>query len=125
MKAGISIHLLIISSIAISSCTNPSKKPLVLKEPDKTKELDASFIKYLKSQQETQLKITKSPGASIHIVKDSAIYFQHLFGVRDLQSGEPVTENTLFRMGSLSKGFTGILAAKLSEKGILNCTYKR
>ena len=114
------IHLLIIASIAISSCTNPPKKPLALKEVDKTQELNDVFLEYLKSQQETQLKITKSPGASIHIVKDSTIYFQHLFGVRDLQSGEPVTENTLFRMGSLSKGFTGILAAKLSEKGIIN-----
>lgn len=114
------IHALIILSVTISSCTNHSKKPIELKEVDATQELNHSFLQYLKRQQETQLKITKSPGASIHIVKDSAIYFQHLFGVRDLQSGEPVTENTLFRMGSLSKGFTGILAAKLSEKGILD-----
>ena len=91
-----------------------------VKEVNNTQEFNNSFLQYLKSQQETQLKITKSPGASIHIVKDSAIYFQHLFGVRDLNTGAPVTENTLFRMGSLSKGFTGILVAKLSEKGILD-----
>lgn len=114
------IHLLIISSFAISSCTKHPEKPSASVGSDSAPDLDHTFLQYLTKQQEIQLSLTKSPGASIHVIKDSTIYFQHLYGVRDLQSNEPVTENTLFRLGSLSKGITGILAAKLHEKGILD-----
>ena len=114
------IHLLVISSLVLSSCTKNSEKPLNIEESNNSQIAVDTSLQHLTRQQETQLRLTKSPGASIHIVKHSEIYFQHLYGVRDQQSGKPVTENTLFRVGSLSKGFTGILAAKLHEKGILN-----
>ena len=89
-----------------------NKKPL--------QNLEKTYIQYLKNQQEAQLTITKSPGASINVVKDSKLFLQHHFGVRSVSTGEPVTAHTLFRLGSLSKGFTGILVAILHEKGIID-----
>ena len=109
-----------VSFLVFSSCNSVPDQPTEVEDISSSAQVDETFLQYLKEQQKTQLELTKSPGASIHIVKDTAIYFQYLYGARDQESGVPVTENTLFRIGSLSKGFTGVLAAKLHEKGVLD-----
>ena len=42
------------------------------------------------------------------------------FGVRDLETGEPVTTETIFGIGSISKVFTATLAARLADQGRLD-----
>ncbi len=101
-------------------CNTSPKVMVKARMTDPTKGFDVSFAQYLKDLQKTQLSVTQNPGASIYVVKDTAVYLRHLYGIRDLETGAPVTDSTLFRMGSLSKGFTGILVAKLHEKGILD-----
>lgn len=69
---------------------------------------------------ESKLQSTKCPGAAVVIVKDSTIVFMKGFGVRDTRTSEPVDEHTVFRIGSLSKGFSGVLASKLIDQGHFN-----
>ena len=47
------------------------------------------------------------PGLAIVIVKDGQIAFMKGYGVRDLKSGAPVDEHTLFMIASNTKLFTG------------------
>src|SRR3954466_502199 len=53
------------------------------------------------------------PGLAIAIVKDGKVVVMKGFGVRDIQTKEPVDENTLFMIASNSKLFTATSLAQL------------
>lgn len=54
------------------------------------------------------------PGLAIVIVKDGKVAFIKGYGVRDLKSGAPVDEHTLFMIASNTKLFTGMALSQLS-----------
>ena len=60
------------------------------------------------------------PGAAVVIVKEGEVIFQEGFGVRDIENKLPVTENTLFGIGSSTKAFTAALLLTLVEEGKLS-----
>ena len=63
------------------------------------------------------LKSGQIIGAGVSIVKGDSILLAEGFGIRNFENGKQVDGKTVFRLGSLSKGFTGVLAAKLVEEG--------
>lgn len=65
------------------------------------------------------MRLTSTPGAAVVIVKDGEIVFQRGFGVKSEGSQDSVDAHTVFRIGSLSKGFAGVLAGALVQKGQL------
>lgn len=62
----------------------------------------------------------KIPGAAVAIVKDGQIVFQKGFGVREKGKPQRVDEHTVFRLGSVSKGFASVLTAVLADQGIVD-----
>lgn len=60
-------------------------------------------------------------GLSIAVVKDGQTRLLKTWGVVEI-GGDPVTPNTVFRIGSLSKGFTAALAGKAMSEGLLSPT---
>lgn len=70
-------------------------------------------------QQDIDSYITKGlkdwdiPGLAIVIVKDGKVVLNKGYGVKNIQTGEPVDSNTLFMIASNSKLFTGIAMAQL------------
>ncbi|MBL7828606.1 MAG: beta-lactamase family protein, partial [Saprospiraceae bacterium] len=69
---------------------------------------------FIQTMQETQ-----TPGAAVAIVKGDSVIFLEGFGVRDTKSQTPVDVHTVFRIGSLSKGFAGILTGILVQDGMM------
>ena len=63
-------------------------------------------------------------GAGLSIVKGDSIVISEGFGKRNINSNNLVNGQTIFRLGSLSKGFAGLLAADLEDEGKLNWTDK-
>jgi beta-lactamase class C len=59
-------------------------------------------------------------GAGVSIVKGNSIVISGGFGKRNINLNDGVDGQTIFRLGSLSKGFTGILAANLKNEGKLD-----
>ncbi|NNF27381.1 MAG: serine hydrolase [Gemmatimonadetes bacterium] len=59
------------------------------------------------------------PGLSVAIVKDDALVFAEGFGTRTLGEDRPVDENTVFAIGSATKGFTTAALAMLVDEGVL------
>jgi len=59
-------------------------------------------------------------GAGVSIVKGDSILLSDGYGKRSVDGKDKVDGKTVFRLGSLSKGFTGVLAADLKAEGKLN-----
>ena len=60
------------------------------------------------------------PGAAIAVVYQDNIVLLRGFGVRSLKTQEPVDTRTVFRIGSLSKGFAADLTGMMVERGYLD-----
>lgn len=56
-------------------------------------------------------------GLALGVVRNGSLEFFHGHGMADIASGTPVTEDTIFRVGSLTKTFTAIAAMQLWEQG--------
>lgn len=63
-------------------------------------------------------------GAGVSIVKGDSIIISDGYGKRNIKFKDAVDGETVFRLGSLSKGFTGVLAADLKCEGKLHWTDK-
>ncbi|WP_299433066.1 serine hydrolase domain-containing protein [uncultured Maribacter sp.] len=59
-------------------------------------------------------------GAGVSIVHGDSIVISDGFGKRNINKKAKVNGETVFRLGSLSKGFAGVLAADLKGEGKLN-----
>jgi CubicO group peptidase (beta-lactamase class C family) len=62
------------------------------------------------------------PGLALAVVADDQVVFAKGYGVRSVESAEsaePVTEDTLFAIGSTSKAFTAFLVGQLVDEGKL------
>lgn len=69
---------------------------------------------------EQALRDWSVPGASVAVVKDGRILLEKGYGVRELGRTEPVTANTLFGLGSITKTFTTATVARLVDAGKLS-----
>lgn len=65
----------------------------------------------------TAMAGSRTPGAAVVIVKDTSILYMRGFGVKNSRIGDSVDVNTVFRIGSLSKGFAGVLSGMLVKEG--------
>ena len=59
------------------------------------------------------------PGLAIAVVHDGRTVYERGYGVRDVATGEPVDEHTLFAVGSTSKAFTSAALGMLVDEGRL------
>lgn len=80
-------------------------------EPKTLDELDKALAKVVVD--------AKVPGMGVAIIDGGAIVFTKGYGYADLAQKTPVTQNTRFRAGSISKVFIGLSAMALVEEGKL------
>lgn len=76
-------------------------------------------IPELQAAIEAILKDTRTPGAAIAIVSRNKAEWVAGIGKADVATNRPVTADTLFRLGSLSKTFAAVAALQLQEEGKL------
>ncbi len=60
------------------------------------------------------------PGLSLAIINDSRIVYSRGFGLRNTETNAPVTEETVFEAGSLSKHVFTYVVLRLAEQGRIN-----
>ena len=58
-------------------------------------------------------------GGAFVVVKGSHVMLIKTEGYSSTRTGEKVTEHSVFRVGSLSKGFAGIVAGMLEDEGVI------
>jgi CubicO group peptidase (beta-lactamase class C family) len=58
-----------------------------------------------------------APGASVLVIKDGRVALRRAYGMADLEAGVPATEQTNYRLASLTKQFTAMAVMLLVEDG--------
>ena len=59
-------------------------------------------------------------GFALGVVRNGSLEFFHTHGFADLASSRPVTEDTVFRVASITKTFTAIAVMQLWEQGLID-----
>jgi CubicO group peptidase (beta-lactamase class C family) len=59
-------------------------------------------------------------GLAVGMVRDGRLEFFSGHGLADIDSNTPVTEDTVFRIGSITKTFTAVAVMKLWEQGLVD-----
>ena len=61
-----------------------------------------------------------SAGVAIAVVRNGSLEWFLGLGVADVDSKEPITEGTVFRIGSVTKTFTAVAVMQLWEQGLVD-----
>lgn len=69
---------------------------------------------------ETRLDSANNVGAAVTIVTKEKILLLETFGVKKAGTKDSVNTHTVFRLASVSKGFSGVLACILEEEGFFS-----
>ena len=84
-----------------------------------TKALHPVVNKYLEFL-DSYLDSTRNVGAALTIVYKGETQVTRTYGVREAGTHDSINVHTVFRLASVSKGFAGVLACMLENKGILS-----
>ncbi len=84
---------------------------MAAQQKSSNKKLDAMIVQGMKDW--------KVPGLAAIVVKDGEVIFQETYGVKNLETKEPVDENTLFNMASTTKAIVAIAMGMLVDDGKL------
>lgn len=88
---------------ALSSCNSDKKQRIAAFQEDVQLLLGSDSCNFV--------------GISAVVVKDNKIYYNANFGVKNLETGEPIDDETMFRIASISKSFTATSIMQLVEQG--------
>ncbi len=106
MARTIALGLLIYTGIAFAAAPEPPAAPRTLDE--------------LKQRIEKVVKDQNVPAIGIALVNREGPVWVAGWGMADLKSGRAADQDTLFRIGSVSKMFAGLAVLKLVEEGKLS-----
>lgn len=94
---------------AASDAPVPASAPAT---PDLKAAIDAHFEQFMQK--------SHAPGLVWGIVQGGKLAYVGALGVQDVETGEPVTADSVFRIASMSKAFTALALFKLEDEGKLS-----
>lgn len=77
-------------------------------------------LSHLKTTIERKIQSLNFPGLAIGITNRERLLFVGNYGIANRDAQQPVTPETLFQIGSISKAFTSIVLLQLQEQGLLD-----
>jgi beta-lactamase class C len=90
--------------------------------------IDTAFNKLWHYKLNEELSFNQCPGMAIAIIKDGQVIYEQQYGSKSAYNQVDIDSLSMFRIGSVSKGFAGVLAGILIDKGYFSledsiCTY--
>jgi CubicO group peptidase (beta-lactamase class C family) len=110
---------LAVLGVVAATAAAPSMAQENLAPPGQAPSLSADQIAALDLAVEQVRDRFGVPGLAVGIVLDGVPVYARGYGVRDTETGAPVTPSTLFHAASLSKTFTAMAVLQLAEQGRL------
>lgn len=83
-----------------------------------------ALVPQIESHIKASMEAWQVPGLAIGIVAEDELVYAKGFGVREINSSDPVDTDTLFQIGSATKAFLGVTEAILVDRGKLSWTDK-
>lgn len=105
---------LLVFVIAFVSCNPPSDKAAAT-EPFGLEELQASLDSLFNAEVGSD-----EPGAALLVASNGEMLIGKGYGLRDTETGQPITTSTNLRMASVSKQFTALCILSLVDEGKLS-----
>jgi CubicO group peptidase (beta-lactamase class C family) len=90
--------------------------PLIIARAETSTLLSEADLRSIDTYIETQIKQANIPGAALVVVEENQITYMRGYGVAG-PNEQPVTAETLFLLGSVSKSFTALAIMQLVEAG--------
>lgn len=103
-----------LSTLSVASCSQEK-----LPKSNQDRHADA-LIADLESQIPSLMHDAGVPGLSIAIIRNARLYRQRGFGVKDIATGAPVDNETVFEAASTSKPIFAYAVMKLCERGVMD-----
>jgi len=79
-----------------------------------------AFLSRFDTYAETSRENAQVPGMAVAVVKDGKVIFMKEYGTKTAGGNDPVTNDTVFQIGSTSKAFTAALVAMEVDSGRMN-----
>jgi len=92
----------------------------VIAQPEEEERPAPATLEELQARIAEVLEETETPGVGLALVGRDEVLFTGGIGVADRETGEPVTADTVFRIGSIGKSFVALAALILVEEGLLD-----
>ena len=106
----------VVATIAIAACSSPPKSTAPTRSPGNIEDLKSGVAAILKKY--------NVPGIGIALVNKDQVVWAGGIGKADLATNRDVTGDTMFRVGSITKGFVALSALQLAERGQLTLDEK-
>jgi beta-lactamase class C len=114
--------------VVLVACTTskPKEKSIVIEEkPEMPQKSSISFfLEHYEKFFATNFNVSECPGAAVVVVKGDAVIYKKGFGVKEIHTQDSVDVHTVFRIASLSKGVTAVLAGNLVDRNELQWDQK-
>jgi len=99
-------------ALGIAAVVGASSTPASAEAPVDTRAVDTLMLRLMAAH--------NVPGAALVLIKGGGIVLEKNYGFRDLTTHAPVTAQTLFNIGSISKSFTALAIAQLVDQNRLD-----
>jgi CubicO group peptidase (beta-lactamase class C family) len=90
----------------------------IFDDPDRKKKL-TSGLADIDAAVAREMSVQGIPGVAVGVVIDGELVYAKGFGYADLEKKTKVDEDTVFRIGSISKSFIGLAALSLRDDGVI------
>jgi beta-lactamase class C len=113
----------VVAGVIFQACTEIKSEPKTVQTQSEEWLMDDStalFLDKFSVDFEEGLKNQRIPGGAVVIVKEGQVIFQQGFGVKESGNTEHVDEHTVFRLGSVSKGFASVLTGVMVDEGLVS-----
>src|SRR5206468_1970345 len=97
--------------VASAFGNEPNGEPSTIPAGERERKVDQLFAAYDKAD---------SPGCALGVVRDGELIYKRGYGRASLELGVPLTPQSVFYMGSVSKQFTAASVVLAAEQGYLS-----
>ena len=123
MKLRLLILIVVAGGLAVYFALHRDREPVVvaddLRRAPSAGAQESSGDGKLDSAIQDYLKRKSIPGAVVGIVRGDELLYKKAFGMRDVANATPMTTDTLFQIGSMTKSMTSELMGILRDDGLL------